>query len=71
MNTLYFQKRIQQLEMLLEKADDIILDIHAQITLFSKYTASRVYDWKDMRGEDATQELKDFDDDGRDEDEET
>ena len=52
---------------LLDKADEIILDIHAQITTFSKYTASRVYEWKDLRGKNATPELKEFDDNGRDE----
>ena len=52
---------------LLKKADEIILDIHAQITTYSKYTASRVYGWKDLRGNDATDDLKEFDDDGRDE----
>jgi hypothetical protein len=61
----------------LKKADEIILDIHSQITTFSKYTASRVYDWKDIRGEDGTpfrlcigREGKEFDDNGRDEDKE-
>lgn len=52
---------------LLKKADEIILDIHAQITTFSKYTASRVYEWKDLRGKSATSDLKAFDDNGRDE----
>lgn len=51
----------------LAKADEIILDIHAQITTFSKYTASKVYEWKDIRGKDASDILKEFDDNGRDE----
>lgn len=51
----------------LTKADEVILDIHAQITTFSKYTASRVYEWKDLRGDRASDDLKEFDDNGRDE----
>ena len=59
--------REEELEILLNRADEIILDIHAQITTFSKYTASKVYEWKDLRGKDAILELKAFDDNGRDE----
>lgn len=55
------------LRTMLEKADKIILDIHAQITTFSKYTASRVYEWKDLRSKNASSDLKEFDDNGRDE----
>ena len=51
----------------LDKADAIILDIHAQITTYSKYTASKVYEWKDIRGKAGTDALKVFDDNGRDE----
>lgn len=61
------QKEVDELKTLLNKADNIILDIHAQITTFSKYTASKVYEWKDLRGKDAISALKDFDDNGRDE----
>lgn len=55
---------IEDLYKQLEQADEIILDIHAQITTFSKYTASRVYDWQEIRGEDASADLKEFDDNG-------
>jgi hypothetical protein len=51
----------------LKKADEIILNIHAEITTFSKYTASLVYECKDIRGDDGSDDLKEFDDNGRDE----
>lgn len=56
-----------KLKELLNKADELILDIHAQITTYSKYTASKVYEWKDLRGKDGSEELREFDDNGRDE----
>lgn len=52
---------------LLELADKLILDIHAQITTFSKYTASLVYQWKDARGASGSNDLREFDDNARDE----
>lgn len=49
-----FEAGFNAAQIELNRADEIILDIHSQITTFSKYTASRVYDWKDIRGEDGT-----------------
>lgn len=67
--TVAFEAGFNAAQIQLNRADEIILDIHAEITTFSKYTASRVYDWKDIRGEDGSPNLKEFDDNGRDEDE--
>ena len=61
------QKLLLRAQEQLRRADEIILDIHAQITTYSKYTASKVYEWKDLRGEEGIGELKEFDDNGRDE----
>lgn len=60
-------KKLKLYESQLDKADELILDIHAQITTYSKYTASKVYEWKDLRGKDGSEELREFDDNGRDE----
>lgn len=67
----YFMDMLQEANEKLRKADEIILDIHAEITTYSKYTASKVYEWKDLRGDDGSNALKEFDDNGRDEPEES
>ena len=61
------RKDRDKLLLQLDQADEIVLEIHAQITTFSKYTASKVYEWKDIRGEDGSIYIKQFDDNGRDE----
>lgn len=52
------------LQIELVKADKIILDIHGQVTIYSKYTADVVYKWKKERGENAIDKLIYFDDNG-------
>lgn len=65
--TKILEEQLYQALDLLDKADEIILDIHHQITTYSKYTASRVYEWKDLRGTMASINIQQFDDSGRDE----
>lgn len=67
MSDYFSSKLLEKAQKQLALADAIILDIHAQITTFSKYTASKVYEWKDIRGVHGSSELKEFDDNGRDE----